>query len=310
MLTYKTLEKAVKVPAIYSYTAKDLKYPVFLKPNIGQGSKGVCKADSYNEIKVALSKDDSLLILEYLPGEEYTVDCFTNGNGKLLFSQARERLRIANGISVRSKPIDNPEFTKMASIINNELNFRGVWFFQVKRNANGELVLMEIAPRVAGTMALCRMRGTNLPLLSLYDALGIEISMICNDFDIEIDRALVARYKTNIIFDIVYVDLDDTILHENKLNHLIVGLLYKFINDGKKIVLITKHEQVVESTLTRQRLSRDVFDEVIVLTRDQIKADYVSRDGIFIDDSFAERRLIYERLGIPVFDVTEAVELL
>lgn len=50
--------------------------------------------------------------------------------------------------------------------------------FQLKRRENGQLVLMEIATRVAGTMEYQRSFGVNLPLLSLYNALGIPVSII------------------------------------------------------------------------------------------------------------------------------------
>jgi hypothetical protein len=60
----------------------------------------------------------------------------------------------------------------LANKINKKLHFRGVWFFQVKENINGDLSLLEIAPRVAGTMALSRLKGVNLPLMSLFDFSG------------------------------------------------------------------------------------------------------------------------------------------
>ena len=91
-----------------------------------------------------LSKNSELLILEYLPGREYTIDCFTNRHGKLHFcNRARQRIRISNGISVSSKTVNNPKFIELAEKINKVLSFQGVWFFQVKENTDGEFVLME-----------------------------------------------------------------------------------------------------------------------------------------------------------------------
>lgn len=40
------------------------------------------------------------VICEYLRGEEYTVDCLTDRNGRLLFISPRSRERILAGISV------------------------------------------------------------------------------------------------------------------------------------------------------------------------------------------------------------------
>jgi len=65
-----------------------------------------------------------------------------------------------------------------------------VWFFQVKENKEGELALLEVAPRVAGTMSMSRMLGVNLPLLSLFSFMGYEVNILKNNFGIEVDRSL------------------------------------------------------------------------------------------------------------------------
>lgn len=169
---------------------------------------------------------------------------------------------------------------------------------------------MEIAPRVAGTMALCRMQGVNLPLLSLYDAMGRDITILKNNFEIEIDRALAAKFKIDMQYETVYVDLDDTIILDSGHNYLLIGLLYKFVNLGKKIILITKHIKVVRDTLSEHRLSLNLFDEIIAIKSDDRKSEYIKGPAIFIDDSFAERHEVSEKHGLPVFDISEAVELL
>jgi transposase len=54
------------------------------------------KTFTKEEIDFYLKKDSTLLALEFLPGKEYTVDCFTDKNGKLLFAEGRQRIRIYN----------------------------------------------------------------------------------------------------------------------------------------------------------------------------------------------------------------------
>lgn len=308
-LTYERLKGVVAVPEVYNI-GDDLPYPVFLKPDVGQGSKGTLAAHSLEELQLALKRDSTLLILENLPGEEYTIDCFTDRHGELRFVQGRERVRIANGISVSSRIVSDAAFEEIASRINRSLTFRGVWFFQCKRNTKGGLVLMEVAPRVAGAMGLCRMQGVNLPLLSLYDAQDMDVAILKNDFDVEVDRALATRYRMDIAYDTVYVDLDDTLIVEGNPNYLLIGLLYKFLANNKRIVLVTKHAKEVSETLANHRISESIFDDVIKVGVDAAKSDYLIGNSIFIDDSFEERRAAYTKYRIPVFDVSEAVELL
>ena len=148
--TYEIFKKIIPTPKIYDITKK-MDYPVFLKPDVGQGAKGTYKVNTKEEVDFYYKIDPSLIPLEYLPGKEYTIDCFTDRNGNLLFAEGRERTRINNGISVNSKQIKNPQFQQYAELINEKLSFQGAWYYQVKERINGEMVLMEIAPRIAGT---------------------------------------------------------------------------------------------------------------------------------------------------------------
>lgn len=303
--TYRNLIGAVATPRVYA-SIEELgvgDFPVFLKPDIGQGSKGTYKAHTVEEVEFYCERDPSLIILEYLPGKEYTIDCFTDYNGKLLFSNGRERRRISNGISVNAVSILDDRFHVLAKSINENIEFNGVWFFQVKERSDGELVLMEIAPRVAGTMGLIRGEGVNLPLLSLFNAEGINISIEKNDYTLEIDRALENKYKHNIIYTHVYIDLDDLIVSDGKINLTAIAFIYQCINDNVRVHLLTRHKKDVHTSLKKYRME-SLFDEVIWI-KDSIehKSDYISHtDSIFIDDSFSEREEVKKKKGIPVFD--------
>ncbi len=278
-------------------------YPVFLKPDVGQGSKGTYKANSLNDVEFYIRKDPSLLIIEYLPGKEFTIDCFTNTEGELLFCEGRERARIQNGISVNSSLHKNKDFREVAEKINKTLSFKGVWFFQLKENEHGVLVLMEIAPRVAGTMGLVRCRGVNLPLLSLFNEAGNNVSIVENNCSIIIDRALENRYHHDIKYSHVYIDFDDLVVFNNKVNPLVLAFVYQCINKNIKINLITRHKKDIKLTLKKYRLNH-IFDEIILIDDDSQKYTHIKeKDAIFIDDSFAERKAIHDKCGIPVFDV-------
>lgn len=308
--TYIALKDVVPTPKVYQITDNAINFPVFVKPDVGQGSKGAKKCANLDELNIAYKENPDIIISEYLPGNEYTVDCFTNYKGELLFAKGRVRARISNGISVNSKPINNPKFLEIASKINNKLRFQGMWFFQVKENINGELTLLELAPRIAGTMGMYRCLGINFALLALYDAMNIDVQIINNDFDIEIDRALCSTFKHNITFDNIYVDFDDTIICNNKVNTDVIKFLYQAKNEKKNIILITKHDKDIHKTLSEYCLSEKLFNEVIHLAKAENKADYIKLPkSIFIDDSYSERKNISTKLHIPVFGI-DAVEAL
>jgi predicted ATP-grasp superfamily ATP-dependent carboligase len=301
--TYTTLKEAVRVPNLFNpadVQPSDL--PVFLKPDVGQGSKGVYLAKELSDITFFMKKDPTLLVMEYLPGKEYTVDCFTDKTGALLFSEGRERKRISNGISVNSERTHDERFTRIAHSLNEMLKFRGVWFFQVKENRNDELVLMEIAPRVAGTMGLVRCNGVNLPLLSLFDAMNDKISIFENQNSMIIDRALQNTYRHNISYSHVYLDLDDLVIFEKKVNPAVMAFVYQCLNNGVRVHLLTKHKSDLHETLKKYRLN-DIFDSIIWIESNYEKhLKIIEKNAILIDDSFSERQQVHSRLGIPTFD--------
>lgn len=296
-------------PRLYRDVAEATEWPVFLKPDVGEGSKGTSVAHHETDVRLAIARDPSLLIQELLPGNEYTIDCFTDRYGRLQFAAGRKRTRVLNGISVNTVPYHDPEIGRIAEIINRRLTFRGMWFFQLKRNVRDQLALMEIAPRIAGGMGMYRNLGVNFALLSLYDAEGYDVQPLVNQCDIEMDRALENVFKLKIHYSEVYVDLDNCLIIRDRVNTQLVAFLYQCVSDGKRIHLISRHAGELAATLARHRLG-GLFDSVLHLGRDASKADHIlSKDAIFIDDSFAERRDVFQRMGIPVFG-PDAVESL
>lgn len=308
--TYRCLaEHGISVPKIIDPSAPNTQYPVFLKPDAGQGSRGTYTAKTSAEARFYFQKDASLLWLEYLPGREYTVDCFTDRHGNLVFVGTRERARVQNGISVRARPVKDVRADAIAARINEAMRLRGAWFFQIKENSRGEPVVLEVASRIAGSTAVYRSLGANLALMSVYDALDLDVDVLVNDVSVEMDRALTSRYRWDIAYQHVYLELDDTLIVEGRVNTRLAAFLFQCLNDGIKLHLITKHAGDVRETLARHHLD-GIFDEVCVLAADEPKASRITeRDCIFIDGSFSERLAVHKSLGVPVFDV-DAVESL
>lgn len=302
--TYNTLKDIVPTPTIFHSPGSVDSYPVFVKPDIGYGSRGTKIVYNKDALDNCLKEQDGLLILEYLPGEEYTVDCFTDSKGDLLFCGARIRARIKSGISVNTTIVKNQEpFYELARKINNRISFRGAWFYQVKRRKDGTLCLMEIASRLGGSSLLFKAKGVNFALLSLFDAFGYEVSILSNDYSVELDRALGSRYKVDLVFDSVYCDYDDClILEKTKVNTELVSFLYQCFNQGKQLFLLTRHIGDLAAELKFFRLEQ-LFDRIIQLSIDEDKAAFITTSNpIFIDDSFAERMNIKKKLNIPVFE--------
>lgn len=302
-LTYKVLSGSMRIPKVYDSVIPEEEFPIFAKPKIGYGAKGTKKLNTQEEVDSFIKGKNDILLLEYLPGEEYTVDCFTDRNRNLLYSGARKRNRIKDGISVNTLFVEEQtEFEEIARKINERIDFRGAWFYQVKRDKDGKLCLLEIASRLGGSSLLSRAIGVNFALLSLFDIFDYTVSIHKNDYYVELDRALGNKYKTNIEFDSVYCDYDDClILDKTTINVDLVKFLYQCVNKGKKIYLLSKHDGDLKKELEDFRLDH-LFDEVMHIDKTADKADYIhSKKALFIDDSNAERVNIKTKLNLLVF---------
>jgi hypothetical protein len=303
--TYNYFEKLIRVPRIVKNIPKSSDYPLFLKPKIGYGSRGVHKIESERDLNYWRHTCIDHLLIEYLPGEEYTIDCFTNSSGDLLYCSPRGRDRIRIGISVStsfaSKAICE-ESLELAQKINNVIEMRGNWFFQIKRSKSQELCLLEIGLRIAGSSSLNRLRDVNLPLLTLFDYESLQVTIDPLLIEGSIDRAFSVRARFYFEFERLYMDLDDCLLLTDRLNPKAVELIINCRNAGKEIILITKHAQDLQVTLAKYKIS-GLFDQLIHLNIEHKKSDFILPGSLFVDDSFAERQAANKLSNVFSFGV-------
>ena len=302
--TINLLDGVIPTPKIYKDPEKITNFPIFIKPDKGYGSQGATKIKHNLELN---NFDLDLFIMqEYLPGKEYTIDCFSDSDGNLLFSSGRERSRIRMGTSMHAEKIpDNldQQFKEYAIKILKKIKIVNAWFFQLKEDSSNNLKLLEIDVRISGTMCYNRSRGINFPLLSLYQHYNLPISILVNSSQLKLDRCLKNRYIFDYNYDKVYVDLDDTIIIKKKINLEMIFFLYQCVNKRIRIILLTKNlSNDISSYLSKYRI-KEVFDEIIVLDENDKKSFYIeSNKAIFIDDSFSQRIEVSKKCKIPTFD--------
>lgn len=309
--TYNLFIDCAFCPQIYKSFSN---FPCFIKPKNGEGSRGIKLINTVDDIPNNINIIE-YIIMEYLPGKEITVDCLTDCKGELRIILPRTRDKIFSGMSVYGTTfIATEEIKSIAEKINERLKFKGLWYFQIKQDIHGNYKLLEISMRCAGTMCQSRARGFNLPLLSVYTTLNQNIEVIDNGYNVTIDRTLFARYKTNISYNTVYVDYDGTIIVKGKVCLSIIRFLFQCKNEGKQIVLITRHNEDHENNviddMTSYGISSSLFDDIICLSFDEEKYTVIRNlNSIFIDNSFIERKKVFINKKIPVFSV-DGIDLL
>jgi carbamoyl-phosphate synthase large subunit len=307
--TLKQLKGVVPVPELFETRSAVAKFPVFLKPDNGQGSRGALVARTSEELDVAITRDSSLVIQEHLPGREYTVDCFSDREKGILYAAGRERIKITSGIASCSRFVDDPRFGDYAHRINAVLPFQGAWFFQLKSTDEGELKLLEVAPRIGGTSGLSRTSGINLPLLSLYESDRMEVTIPRRLEGVIVERSLAPAYSHPFEFDALYLDFDDTLVVNGEVNSQLVKIAYQCLNRKKAVILVTRHDRDLAVSLRKHRLE-GLFDEVVHLKRGESKRNAIKHARtMFIDDSHRELEDLRQHPGVVALHVS-AAELL
>jgi carbamoyl-phosphate synthase large subunit len=171
--------------------ARVTSFPRFVKPRLGAGSRGAEKITRREDLD-ALPQDGSILVQEYLPGEEYSVDVYVRGDGRVIAAVPRERMKTDSGIAVTARTVDVPEVIAAARRVAEEIGVRYVANVQFKRAADGIFKLLEVNPRFPGTLPLTTAAGVDMPKLLVDDVAGKKLP----DGPLPFKEIMVVRYWT------------------------------------------------------------------------------------------------------------------
>lgn len=304
--TYNYLQSYIKCPKILS-TEKKMNYPVFIKPKQGYSSKECYIINNKKELEFYYN--NNMLILEYLPGKEYTVDCITHNN-ELIYLNARERKLTRAGLSIITENISKEsklyqKILEYGKDLNSILSFKGSWFFQIKMDNDGEIALLEASTRIAGASSINRVNNVNLTLISIYIHFNYPIDIIENNIqNISVSKIYKSMIDTNFLklIENIYVDFDDTLIVQNNVNYELISLIYRF-NNLKNIYLLTRHKDNIENSLKKYNIDINLFSSIFHIKNKESKKNIIKNNSIFFDDSFTERKSCLEKNNIFVFDV-------
>jgi carbamoyl-phosphate synthase large subunit len=182
----------------FRQAVSELGYPekkVCFKPSVSNGSRGFriisdnidefhllfnekpnCTYINFEEAARILSSGTfpELLISEYLPGEEFSVDCLVD-HGSTVVIIPRLRKKMVNGISVEGEFIPDKNIISYCELILKALQLHGNIGIQVKKSFSGKFLILEINPRVQGTIVAAFGAGVNLPVLALKQELKVPV---------------------------------------------------------------------------------------------------------------------------------------
>lgn len=135
----------------------------FIKPRQGRGGRG-CKRATKEEIawlKEHTEDGESMIVMEQLPGTEYTVDTYIAKDGTIIYTMVRERMGLAGGISIKGRTVKNQKVIDATKALFGELSCRGPVFVQWKEDVDGNPKLVEMNPRLSGGLMISIAAGVN-----------------------------------------------------------------------------------------------------------------------------------------------------
>lgn len=178
--------------------------PVVVKPPDSNGSRGVRIIDEsvdlqkkfYDEkpgsltVKMHHLKEligetfPPLIVMEYLPGKEYTIDVLHHDSFTIV---PRTRDEMKSGITFSGTTEKNNQLIEYSEKLSNHLNLIYAFGFQFKYGGDQIPKLLESNPRIQGTMVLSTFAGANI----IYGAVKAALSEPVPPFEI--------RWNTRII---------------------------------------------------------------------------------------------------------------
>lgn len=190
--------------------------PVCIKATDGNGSRGIRMLDtpendykrfffdkpdshymSYEHLKTIFTERGipRLMVMELLPGTEYSVDAVADDTGPLAMV-CRRGLKVVSSNMVdcvveRSKAVE-----QLCETVIREFGLIGQFGFDLKCDADGIPYILEINPRMTAGIVACAVAGCNLPYMEVTRLLGEKLP----DFQIRYGT-LMTRHWQEDFFD-------------------------------------------------------------------------------------------------------------
>ena len=180
-------------------------YPCFVKPVEGSAAFGASTIHDARELRVHLATYGSseMMVQEYVPGQEFTIDVYRSRAGELHAVVPRQRLQVRSGEVQKAVTVHDDAIMAATAKLAGQLNgMWGVFCCQGRRlDAESPIQFFEINPRFGGGSPLAIEAGADLPLYLLQDLLGMEITGRVGEFT---DGLLMLRYD-----DAVFAPVED-----------------------------------------------------------------------------------------------------
>ena len=172
--TYVKLEDAKR-----ALKAREISFPLFLKPRWGSGSIGLETVEDMEELDVYYSLlmkkvkktilatasvgNEYVLIQEKLTGQEFGLDVMNDLSGNNWAVSVKRKLAMRAGETDKAVTVDDPELRRIGALIGDNLHHIGNLDMDVMQRVNGDYCILELNPRFGGGFPFSYEAGVNFP---------------------------------------------------------------------------------------------------------------------------------------------------
>lgn len=172
-------------------------YPCFVKPMRGSAGLGTAKINSGRELRAHTRVfGEQLLVQDYVPGREFTIDVYRTRDGEIKCIVPRQRLVVRSGEVDQGITVNNEELfeetRKLVSLMN---GLWGVFCCQCRQPEGKPPHFFEINPRFGGGATLSIAAGADLPKYLLQEVLGQNVEAKVGEFT---PNLLLLRYSEQV----------------------------------------------------------------------------------------------------------------
>ncbi len=184
------------IPCPKTYTVSDRldetleaveSYPAAFKPRVASGGKGFHKVSSRGELEkiydAAVRKYGPMLVEEYIPqtGTQYKCDVYIGRDGEVKSAFVYEKPRwypVAGGSSCCNITVDRPDLIAHSVHLLEKLGWRGYADLDlIEDPRDGSVRIMEVNPRICGSIKIAFLAGIDFARQILEDAFGMPVTV-------------------------------------------------------------------------------------------------------------------------------------
>jgi len=190
------IDAGFSTPKVYDSIDETISFPTFIKPKSGSSSINAFKVNNPMELKAYMTIIDQPIIQEFVEGEEYTVDVFSDFNCKIITIVPRLRIQVRGGEIMKGKIVKNKDIIESVFRLVTKLNSIGHITVQLIKNKEG-IFYIEINPRFGGGAPMSIMSGANSCKNLFLILMGSKLSYK-EDY---IDNQIYSRFDNSICID-------------------------------------------------------------------------------------------------------------